>query len=83
MSELNVSLPPALRAWIESRIAEGRYSSAGDYVRDIIRQDQNAAQNETEWLRSLVYEGLDSKIIDEDPKKVLREIMTEHPSHNG
>lgn len=81
MSQLNVSIPPALRSWVDHRVAEGRYSSASDLVRDLLRRDQEAAADETEWLRGLVAEGLASGVLEDDPKDILRQIMTEHPSH--
>lgn len=43
MAQMNVSLPEALKAWAEARVAEGRYSSTSDYVRDLMRRDQEYA----------------------------------------
>lgn len=80
MSQLNVSLPPRLKDWVDSRVAQGRYSSASDYVRDLVRRDQDAATDETEWLRSMIAEGLASGVIEKDATEVLREIMAEHPA---
>ena len=40
----NVSLSPGQLAWIESRKAEGGYASASDFIRDLIRREQ-----EKEW----------------------------------
>jgi len=40
MAQMNVSIPDALKSWAERRVAEGRYSSTSDYVRDLIRRDQ-------------------------------------------
>ncbi len=39
MSRMNVSLPDALKAHVET----GRYASASDYVRELICRDQNRA----------------------------------------
>jgi antitoxin ParD1/3/4 len=83
MSQLNVSIPPALKAWIDVRVAEGRHSSASDYVRDLVRRDQEAAADETIWLRGLIEEGLAGGVIDKEPEDVLREIMAEYPAHRG
>jgi antitoxin ParD1/3/4 len=83
MSQLNVSIPPALKSWIDVRVAEGRYSSASDYVRDLVRRDQDRAADETLWLRGLIEEGLASGVIDEEPEDVIRQIMAEHPARNG
>ena len=77
MSQLNVSVPPTLKSWIDHRVSEGRYSSASDYIRDLVRRDQDAAREETEWLRGLIAEGLASGVVDEEPETVLRNIMAE------
>ena len=37
---MNVSLPEAMRAWVESRVSTGEYANASDYMRDLIRHDQ-------------------------------------------
>src|SRR3546814_13042306 len=42
MAQMNVSLPEGLKAWAEARVAEGRYSSTSDYVRDLMRRDMEA-----------------------------------------
>lgn len=44
MAQMNISLPEALKAWAEARVAEGRYSSTSDYVRDLMRRDQEYAE---------------------------------------
>ncbi|HKX77437.1 MAG TPA: type II toxin-antitoxin system ParD family antitoxin [Novosphingobium sp.] len=83
MSQLNVSIPSALRKWIDHRVAEGRYSSASDYVRDLVRRDQDAAADETEWLRGLIAEGLASPVIEKEPEDVIEEIIAERPARRG
>ena len=83
MSQLNVSIPPALKSWVEARVAEGRYSSASDYVRDLVRRDQDSAADETVWLRGLIEEGLASGVLNQRPEDVLREIMVECPADHG
>ena len=50
MPQLNVSLPDGLKAWTDARVAEDRFSSPSDYVRDLIRRDQDAA-TELQWLQ--------------------------------
>jgi antitoxin ParD1/3/4 len=75
MAQVNVSFPPALKEWIDQKVAEGRYSSASDYLRDLIRRDQEAAMAETEWLRGLIAEGLASGVVDEEPEAVIENII--------
>lgn len=40
MATMNVSLPDAMKDWVEGRTETGRYSNSSDYVRDLIRRDQ-------------------------------------------
>lgn len=40
MATMNVSLPDAMKDWVEGQAQTGRYSNASDYVRDLIRRDQ-------------------------------------------
>jgi len=40
MATMNVSLPDPMKDWVEDRIKTGRYANASDYVRDLIRRDQ-------------------------------------------
>ena len=83
MAQLNVTIPPALRSWVDHRVAEGRYTSASDLVRDLLRKDQDAAADETEWLRGLIAEGLASGRLNRRPEDVLREIIAEYPPKDG
>ena len=59
MATMNVSLPDAMKAWVEDRSRSGRYSNASDYVRDLIRRDQDRAEKIAR-IQSLVDEALDS-----------------------
>jgi antitoxin ParD1/3/4 len=63
MAQMNVSLPDALKAWAEARVAEGLYSSTSDYVRDLMRRDMTRSRYEAEdieRLRAAWEEGLAS-----------------------
>ncbi|SIS91311.1 type II toxin-antitoxin system ParD family antitoxin [Phaeovulum vinaykumarii] len=59
MATMNVSLPDPMKAWVEARTQDGRYSNASDYVRDLIRRDQDRQQAIAE-LQQLVDQGLAS-----------------------
>lgn len=43
MATMNVSLPDPMKEWVEQQTKGGRYSNASDYVRDLIRRDQERA----------------------------------------
>ena len=44
MATMNVSLPDPMKGWVEDQTRTGRYSNASDYVRDLIRRDQERAE---------------------------------------
>lgn len=58
MSTLNISLPHAMRAYIEERTKSEGYSTASEYVRALIREDQKRKAQER--LEALLLEGLQS-----------------------
>nr|WP_314257757.1 type II toxin-antitoxin system ParD family antitoxin [uncultured Devosia sp.] len=61
MATMNVSLPDRMKQWIEDQVATGRYGNSSDYVRDLVRRDQERAAKKAEFER-LVQEGRDSGI---------------------
>lgn len=83
MSQLNVTLPPALRSWVDHRVAEGRYSSASDLVRDLLRRDQEAAESDAEWVKAMVAEGLASGISPEKPETIIENIIAKRRARRG
>ncbi|MGL5363879.1 MAG: type II toxin-antitoxin system ParD family antitoxin [Bosea sp. (in: a-proteobacteria)] len=38
---MNISVPEQMRDWVQHRIDSGMYASVSDYVRDLIRRDQD------------------------------------------
>ncbi|NQU22574.1 MAG: type II toxin-antitoxin system ParD family antitoxin [Candidatus Nealsonbacteria bacterium] len=58
MSTLNMSLPESMRAFILSKVAEGGYSTASEYIRGLVREDQKRTAEER--IEALLLEGLDS-----------------------
>jgi antitoxin ParD1/3/4 len=58
MTTLNISLPDALREFVERQVAEGGYRTAGEYLHELIREDLK--RKELEKLEALLLEGLDS-----------------------
>ena len=58
MTTLNISLPDSMRAFIEQKVAQGGYSTASEYIRQLVREDQKHAAQQR--LEALLLEGLDS-----------------------
>lgn len=63
MATMNVSLPDPMKDWVESQTKSGRYSNASDYVRDLIRRDQER-RAEIAQVQSLIDEGLESGVAE-------------------
>jgi len=59
MATMNVSLPDPMKTWVEGRTKDGRYSNASDYVRDLIRRDQDRVAR-IATMQRLIDEGLQS-----------------------
>lgn len=55
MSTMNISLPDALKKFVDRRIEEGDYGTSSEYVRELIRKDQARVE-----LRKLLLEGIAS-----------------------
>jgi len=61
VATMNVSLPGPMKDWVEAQAQTGRYANASDYVRDLIRKDQERGDKIQEMQR-LVDEGLEGGI---------------------
>jgi antitoxin ParD1/3/4 len=53
MATLNISLPDAMREWIDAQVEAGQYANASDYIRDLVRHDQR----ERDAVRLALIEG--------------------------
>jgi antitoxin ParD1/3/4 len=58
-TSMNVSLPKTLRSFVDERVSSSSYTSASEYVRELIRRDRehHAAHDR---LEELLLEGLAS-----------------------
>lgn len=52
MSTMNISLPDSLRAFVDEQVSRRGYGTSSEYVRELIRRDQDRSQ-----LRSLLLAG--------------------------
>ena len=58
MKSINISLPDAMRAYVEEQVANGSYSTISEYFRELVRQDRERKAQER--LEALLLEGLAS-----------------------
>lgn len=59
MATMNISLPDPMRDWVESQTSSGQYANNSDYVRDLIRRDQQRAAK-LEALQDAITKGIES-----------------------
>ena len=52
MSTMNISLPEALRDFVDDQVGAGGYGTSSEYVRELIRKDRDR-----QHLRGLLLEG--------------------------
>ena len=55
MSTMNISLPDALKCFVDAQVKQGSYGTSSEYVRELIRKDQERLH-----LRSLLLAGAES-----------------------
>lgn len=59
MATMNVSLPDQMKAWVERQAEGGLYGNASDYIRDLIRKDQERKEA-IAALQAAITEGAES-----------------------
>ncbi len=78
MATMNVSLPDPMKDWVEAQAETGRYSNASDYVRDLIRRDQER-QDKIAHMQGLVTRALESGVSDKSMDEILNEARKRTP----
>lgn len=77
MAQINISVPDGLREWIESQVAGGRYASSSDYLRDLVRRDQDY-EEQLARLRAAIDVGRRSGISSRSLQDIYDAHMKEH-----
>ena len=76
MQSMNISLPDPLKQYVDGQISTGRYSSASEYVRELIRADEK--RRAEEQLEAKLLEGLsgaESELTAADWSAVRKEAL--------
>ena len=76
MQSMNISLPDPLKQYVDGQISTGRYSSASEYVRELIRADEK--RKAEEQLEAKLLEGLsgaESELTAADWSAVRKEAL--------
>lgn len=71
MATMNISLPDDMKSWVEEKATSGSYSNSSDYVRDLIRHDQERSHKIAN-LQTLVRQGFDSGESSRTPEDIRK-----------
>jgi antitoxin ParD1/3/4 len=55
---MSFALPASMRSYIDERVRSGNYGNTSEYIRDLVRRDQD--EQARERLRGLIAAGLES-----------------------
>jgi antitoxin ParD1/3/4 len=79
---MNISLPDPLKEFVDHQIAEGRYSSVSEYIRDLIRDDEKRkAEDRLEALLLEGLEGEESELTRQDFDDIRKEALAQLKRH--
>jgi len=77
MATMNISLPEQMKAWAEAQAETGKYSNTSDYVRDLIRRDQERAEK-IATMQVKITEGLASGVSSHSMADIFNMAREEH-----
>jgi antitoxin ParD1/3/4 len=87
METMNISLPESMKAFVEAEVAAGGYSTASEFVRELIREAQRRKAREA--LEAKLLEALESgEPVEATPefweerRRVLRERLQRQQSED-
>ena len=55
---MNISLPDALKSFVDEQVNQGGYGTSSEYVRELIRKDQDRTR-----LRQALLDGAESELL--------------------
>lgn len=77
MATMNISVPNPMREWVQIQIKGGKYASTSDYVRDLIRKDQEKREK-IQAMQAAITEGVESGIAEDfDMAELQKELDQE------
>ncbi len=80
MATMNISVPDPMKDWVQSQVETGTYANTSDYIRDLIRKDQ---ENRTKIaaLQKAITEGLESGISNKSFDEIVNEARQKLKEH--
>lgn len=78
MATMNVSLPEPMKEWVDAQANTGRYANVSDYIRHLIRLDQERT-DKIAVMQRLIDAGLASGIGDRSPEALFEAALARVP----
>lgn len=72
MTTMNISLPETLKEFVDRQVVGAGYGTASEYVRELIRRDQDRAR-----LRELLLQGAQAPITGEVDEKYFEKLRAD------
>jgi antitoxin ParD1/3/4 len=76
MATMNISVPDPMKDWVQSQVNTGTYANTSDYVRDLIRQDQEH-RNKFAALQAAITVGIESGASDKSFDEIIDKVRNE------
>jgi antitoxin ParD1/3/4 len=72
---MNISLPAPLKRWVEKQVSKKGYSTASEYVRDVLRreQEQEARSRIDSRLVAAIQSGESTPLTQDDWQRIRTE----------
>jgi antitoxin ParD1/3/4 len=77
-----ITLTDKQDAWVKERIANGDYANDSEYIRALVRRDQESGV-ELAALRNAIHEGLNSGVSERTVEEIWSEAEKRYESRNG
>lgn len=74
MATMNISLPDKMKQWVEEQVETGRFGNSSDYMRDLVRRDQERA-DARQKLQDMVDDARASGISSLGREELLERVM--------
>lgn len=81
MATMNISVPDPMKDWVQSQVNTGAYANTSDYVRDLIRQDQEN-RNKIQALQDAITVGLESGVSKRSFDEIIEEARSSLKDNN-
>ena len=80
MATMNISVPEPMKDWVQAQVETGVYANSSDYIRDLIRKDQENRTN-IAALQKAITEGLESGMSPKSFDEIVNEARQQLKQH--